>query len=49
MLSIEKHLQQRRVKDLSNIILSDECCYFLLFNLSGQVVGVQRYSPNGIR
>lgn len=41
------HLLDREMTDLSSTIVCEDCVYFLLYNLSGQLVGVQRYNPTG--
>lgn len=41
-----EHLSQRGVRDFSTIIIGD-AIYFLLYTLSGKLVGVQRYNPDG--
>ena len=46
---LAEYLYSRKVRDFSPIFLADECVYFKLWNLSGQLVGVQRHSPNGIK
>lgn len=48
-MDILQHLKDREVTDFQTIMLADACCYFLLYNLSGQLVGYQRYSPIGIK
>lgn len=48
-MNILQHLKDREIIDFRHIILGDECCYFMLYNLSGQIVGTQRYSPIGIK
>jgi len=45
-MTIEEHLANRRMRD-SSIVLGDDCCYFLLWTLSGKLVGVQKYNPDG--
>lgn len=44
-----EHLYSRRVRSVASIIFSEGCCYFTLYNLSGQIVGYQRYSPTGVK
>lgn len=47
---IVKHLISRDLDVYkSNVIIDEENClaYFLLYNLSGQLIGYQRYNPNG--
>ena len=42
------HLAERGLeKDFPGIFIDDDSCRvtFLLYNLSGQIVGVQRYNP----
>lgn len=36
----------RRMRD-SSIIIGDDCCYFILWTLSGKFVGIQKYNPAG--
>ena len=45
-MTIEEHLASRRMRS-SSVILGDDCCYFLLWTLSGKMVGVQKYNPTG--
>jgi hypothetical protein len=41
------HLEDRHMNlDLHNVILSDQVATILLYNLSGQLVGYQRYNPS---
>jgi hypothetical protein len=43
---LRAHLKDRHMNlDLHNVMLSDEVATILLYNLSGQVVGYQRYNP----
>lgn len=48
-LKINRYLKSRQVVDFSQVIQSDSCCYFKLWNLSGQLIGLQRHSPQGIK
>jgi hypothetical protein len=43
---LKAHLRDRHMNlDLHRVVLSDEVATILLYNLSGQVVGYQRYNP----
>ena len=46
-MNIEQHLREREVRNFQHVILAEDACYFVLYNLSGQIVGMQRYSPVG--
>lgn len=48
-MDILQHLKDREVRDFQTIMLAEQSCYFMLYNLSGQLVGYQRYSPIGIK
>lgn len=42
-MNIKEHLTSRHMYD--HYILGEDCVYFLLYNLSGQIVGYQKYNP----
>lgn len=48
---IEKHLRDRGVPETAPVFIDHEenMAYFVLFNLSGQIVGLQRYNPEGYK
>lgn len=51
-MNIREHLIERRVNfDVHSPILDEEkgIANFLLYNLSGQIVGYQQYNPNGAK
>ncbi len=48
---IREHLKERDVPESAAVIVDerDNYAYFLLYNLSGKIVGLQRYNPSGYK
>ena len=48
---IKEHLKERDVPESAAVIVAekDNFAYFLLYNLSGKIVGLQRYNPDGYK
>jgi hypothetical protein len=48
---IREHLKERDVPESAAVIVAEEdnFAYFLLYNLSGKIVGLQRYNPDGYK
>jgi len=46
---IKEHLKERDVPESAAVIVAEEdnFAYFILYNLSGKIVGMQRYNPGG--
>jgi hypothetical protein len=48
MLDIREHLLQRHCDlELHNPFIGEDCATFLLWSLTGKIVGYQRYRPSG--
>ena len=48
---IREHLKERDVPESAAVIVAEEdnYAYFMLYNLSGKIVGLQRYNPFGYK
>ncbi|KPJ57651.1 MAG: hypothetical protein AMJ42_04520 [Deltaproteobacteria bacterium DG_8] len=44
---MREHLKYRDVPDTAPVIITKDAAYFTLYNLSGKIVGYQRYNPKG--
>ena len=44
---IRDHLKYRDVPETAPVLIEEDAAYFTLYNLSGKIVGYQRYNPTG--